>query len=39
MDYDKFIINESTFYYWAVKLSSPKFVKIIGNKSKLHNSL
>lgn len=38
-DYDKFIINGSTFYYWAVKLSSRKFVKIIGDKSKLFTSL
>ena len=38
-NYDKFIINGSTFYYWAVKLSGHKFVKIIGDKSKLHNSL
>ena len=38
-NYEKFIINDSTFYYWAVKLSSRKFVKIIGDKSKFHNSL
>lgn len=37
-NFDKFIINNSTFYYWAVKLSNRKFVKIIGDKSKLHTS-
>ena len=38
-DFNKYIINESTFHYWIVKLSNYNSLKVIGKKSKLFKLL
>ena len=38
-NFKKYIINESTFHYWIVKLSKYNSLKVIGKKSKLFKLL
>ena len=38
-NFKKYIINESTFHYWIVKLSQYDSLKVIEKKSKLFKLL